>query len=106
MHGATGLRSLRERPFELLREMDRRARLAAQGQPESVATGPEWVGILAGGAEKKSRTASLPSRLGVGALLIPRLLLSRAASASGCRTVFSQAYHGAVRESAARFKIE
>jgi twitching motility protein PilI len=45
MHGATGLRSLRERPFELLREMDRRARIAAQGQPESVATGPEWVGI-------------------------------------------------------------
>ena len=45
MHGATGLRSLRERPFELLREMDRRARVAAQGQPESVASGPEWVGI-------------------------------------------------------------
>ncbi|HEX6570895.1 MAG TPA: chemotaxis protein CheW [Steroidobacteraceae bacterium] len=45
MHGATGLRSLRERPFELLREIDRRARAAAQGQPESVATGAEWVGI-------------------------------------------------------------
>jgi twitching motility protein PilI len=45
MHGATGLRSLRERPFDLLREMDRRARVAAQGQPESVATGSEWVGI-------------------------------------------------------------
>jgi twitching motility protein PilI len=45
MQGATGLRSLRERPYELLREMDRRARVAAQGQPESVATGPEWVGI-------------------------------------------------------------
>jgi twitching motility protein PilI len=45
MQGATGLRSLRERPFELLREIDRRARAAAQGQPEAVATGAEWVGI-------------------------------------------------------------
>jgi twitching motility protein PilI len=45
MQGANGLRSLRERPFDLLREIDRRARAAAQGQPESVATGPEWVGI-------------------------------------------------------------
>jgi len=39
------LRSLRERPYELLRELDRRARIAAQGQPESVASGAEWVGI-------------------------------------------------------------
>jgi len=39
------LRSLRERPYELLRELDRRARIAAQGQPESVAAGAEWVGI-------------------------------------------------------------
>jgi len=45
MQGANGLRSLRERPFDLLREIDRRARAAAQGQPESVATGPEWVGV-------------------------------------------------------------
>mgnify|MGYP001765205458 CR=1 FL=1 len=45
MQGATGLRSLRERPFELLREIDRRARAAAQGQPEAVASGAEWVGI-------------------------------------------------------------
>jgi twitching motility protein PilI len=45
MQGPTGLRSLRERPFELLREIDRRARAAAQGQPEAVATGAEWVGI-------------------------------------------------------------
>jgi twitching motility protein PilI len=45
MQGTTGLRSLRERPYELLREIDRRARTAAQGQPESVATGPEWVGV-------------------------------------------------------------
>jgi twitching motility protein PilI len=39
------LRSLRDRPYELLRELDRRARIAAQGQPESVASGAEWVGI-------------------------------------------------------------
>jgi twitching motility protein PilI len=45
MEGVTGLRSLRERPFELLREIDRRARAAAQGQPEAVATGAEWVGV-------------------------------------------------------------
>jgi twitching motility protein PilI len=45
MQGANGLRSLRERPYELLRELDRRARAAAQGQPESVASGPEWVGV-------------------------------------------------------------
>ena len=43
--GVTLLRSLRERPFELLREIDRRARAAAQGQPESIAAGAEWVGI-------------------------------------------------------------
>ena len=35
----------RERPFELLREIDRRARAAAQGQPESTAAGAEWVGV-------------------------------------------------------------
>jgi twitching motility protein PilI len=45
MEGATGLRSLRERPFELLREIDRRARAAAQGQQDSTATGAEWVGV-------------------------------------------------------------
>jgi twitching motility protein PilI len=45
MQGANGLRSLRERPFELLREIDRRARSAGQGQPEAVASGAEWVGI-------------------------------------------------------------
>ena len=43
--GVTALRSLRERPFELLREIDRRARAAAQGQPESIAAGAEWVGV-------------------------------------------------------------
>jgi twitching motility protein PilI len=45
MEGVTGLRSLRERPFDLLRELDRRARAAAQGQPEAIATGAEWVGV-------------------------------------------------------------
>lgn len=39
------LRSMRDRPFELLCELDRRARAAAQGQPEAYASGPEWVGI-------------------------------------------------------------
>lgn len=39
------LRSLRERPFDLLVEFDRRARSAAQGQPESGASGAEWVGV-------------------------------------------------------------
>ena len=39
------LRSLRDRPYELLRELDRRARAAAQGQPEAAAVGAEWVGI-------------------------------------------------------------
>ncbi len=39
------MRSLRDRPFELLKELDRRARAAAQGQPEAAATGAEWVGI-------------------------------------------------------------
>jgi len=43
--GVTALRSLRERPFELLREIDRRARAAAQGKPESIAAGAEWVGV-------------------------------------------------------------
>jgi twitching motility protein PilI len=39
------LRSLRDRPFELLRELDRRARAAAQGKPDAAASGAEWVGI-------------------------------------------------------------
>jgi twitching motility protein PilI len=45
MQGANGLRSLREHPYDLLRELDRRARAAAQGPSESVASGPEWVGV-------------------------------------------------------------
>jgi twitching motility protein PilI len=43
--GVISLRSLRDRPFELLRELDRRARIAAKGQPEAVAAGAEWVGV-------------------------------------------------------------
>jgi twitching motility protein PilI len=45
MSGAAELRSLRDRPYELLRELDRRARTAAQGKPEASASGAEWVGI-------------------------------------------------------------
>jgi twitching motility protein PilI len=45
MEPAGALRSLRDRPYELLRELDRRARSAAQGQPETTASGAEWVGI-------------------------------------------------------------
>jgi twitching motility protein PilI len=45
MEDARALRSLRDRPYELLRELDQRARAAAQGQPDSTASGAEWVGI-------------------------------------------------------------
>jgi twitching motility protein PilI len=45
MQDAGSLRSLRDRPYELLRELDRRARAAAQGNTDSTASGAEWVGI-------------------------------------------------------------
>jgi len=45
MEDAGSLRSLRDRPYELLRELDRRARSAAQGKPDAAASGAEWVGI-------------------------------------------------------------
>ena len=45
MAGYATLRALRDRPFELLKELDRRARAASQGQPEAAASGAEWVGI-------------------------------------------------------------
>ena len=45
MTASATLKSLRDKPFELLRELDRRARAAAQGQPEAAASGAEWVGI-------------------------------------------------------------
>ncbi len=43
--GTSELRSLRDRPYELLCELDRRARAAVLGQPEAAASGAEWVGI-------------------------------------------------------------
>jgi twitching motility protein PilI len=45
MEQQSTLRSLRDRPYELLREVDRRARAAAQGKPDAAHAGPEWVGI-------------------------------------------------------------
>jgi twitching motility protein PilI len=45
MEDAGALRSLRDRPYELLRELDRRARAAAQGKTDPAAAGAEWVGI-------------------------------------------------------------
>ena len=45
MTAAFELRSLRDGPYELLRELDRRARGAAQGRPEAAVSGAEWVGI-------------------------------------------------------------
>lgn len=45
MQNPVELRSLRDRPYELLRELDRRARTAAQGAQEVAVVGPEWVGI-------------------------------------------------------------
>jgi twitching motility protein PilI len=45
MQESATLRSLRDRPYELLLELDRRARAAAQGKPEASASGAEWVGI-------------------------------------------------------------
>jgi len=41
----TELRSLREHPFELLRELERRSRLAITGDPGDDAHAEEWVGI-------------------------------------------------------------
>jgi twitching motility protein PilI len=45
MEAVSVLRALRDRPFDWLRELDRRARAAAQGQPQPAASGAEWVGI-------------------------------------------------------------
>jgi twitching motility protein PilI len=39
------LRSLREHPFELLREIEKRSRVAITGSPGDEASGDEWVGI-------------------------------------------------------------
>jgi twitching motility protein PilI len=45
MEEVGSLRSLRDRPYELLSELDRRARAAAQGTADPAASGAEWVGI-------------------------------------------------------------
>lgn len=41
----TNLRSLREKPFELLRELERLARVALSGQGRDAANEREWVGV-------------------------------------------------------------
>jgi twitching motility protein PilI len=41
----TDLRALREYPFELLRELERRSRVAITGSPADDVSGEEWVGI-------------------------------------------------------------
>ena len=45
MSGSANLKSLRDKPFELLRELERLARLALTGQGRAVATEREWVGV-------------------------------------------------------------
>ena len=42
------LRSLRDKPFELLRELERLARVALTGQGRDAANEREWVGVLYG----------------------------------------------------------
>jgi twitching motility protein PilI len=39
------LRSLRDKPFELLRELERLARVALSGQGRDAANEREWVGV-------------------------------------------------------------
>jgi twitching motility protein PilI len=41
----TELRALRQHPFELLRELERRSRMAITGNPGDDASAEEWVGI-------------------------------------------------------------
>ncbi|MDP9065089.1 MAG: chemotaxis protein CheW [Pseudomonadota bacterium] len=40
-----GLRGLRDRPFELLKELERRSRHVAVGQSADASAGEEWVGV-------------------------------------------------------------
>lgn len=40
-----GLRELRDRPFELLKELERRSRTVAAASAPSAAAGQEWVGV-------------------------------------------------------------
>ena len=41
----TSLRSLRDRPFELLKELEKRSRTVTAGSPTDAAAGREWVGV-------------------------------------------------------------
>jgi twitching motility protein PilI len=45
MTSALNLRSLRDKPFELLREIERLTRAALSGQGDEAADGREWVGV-------------------------------------------------------------
>ena len=41
----TSLRSLRDRPFELLKELEKRSRAVTAGTTPESSAGPEWVGV-------------------------------------------------------------
>ncbi len=41
----TSLRSLRDRPFELLKELEKRSRAVAAANVPETSAGPEWVGV-------------------------------------------------------------
>jgi twitching motility protein PilI len=41
----TSLRSLRDRPFELLKELEKRSRAVVAGNVPEASAGPEWVGV-------------------------------------------------------------
>ena len=43
--GDLSLRSLRDRPFELLKELERRSRTVATQNPPDASAGQEWVGV-------------------------------------------------------------
>jgi twitching motility protein PilI len=43
--GDLSLRSLRDRPFELLKELERRSRTVATASPPEAGAGREWVGV-------------------------------------------------------------
>jgi twitching motility protein PilI len=43
--GESSLRSLRDRPFELLKELEKRSRNPAAGSTPDAAAGQEWVGV-------------------------------------------------------------
>ena len=43
--GNTSLRSLRDRPFELLKELEKRSRTVTTANAPEASAGPEWVGV-------------------------------------------------------------